>query len=69
MSRSDRNSEIYVIPIHRKNIWTNKWMKDPKKNFPQAHHYDPSAQYRKGWGSFKEKRGLTLCRGKQEVLV
>jgi hypothetical protein len=26
MSRSDRNNEIYVIPIHRKNVWTNKWM-------------------------------------------
>jgi hypothetical protein len=22
---------------------------------------DPSAQYRRGWGSFKRKRGLTLC--------
>ena len=26
MSRSDRNSERYVIPMHRKNVWTNKWM-------------------------------------------
>jgi hypothetical protein len=26
MSRSDRNNERYVIPMHRKNIWTNKWM-------------------------------------------
>ena len=23
MSRSD---ERYVIPMHRKNVWTNKWM-------------------------------------------
>ena len=22
---------------------------------------DPSAQYKRGWGSFKIKRGLTLC--------
>jgi hypothetical protein len=26
MSRSDKNSEIYVIPMHRKNVWTNEWM-------------------------------------------
>ena len=29
MNRSDR----YVIPMHRKNFWTNKWMQDPRKNF------------------------------------
>jgi hypothetical protein len=61
MNRSDKNSERYVIPMHRKNFWTNKWMQDPRKNFLQVYHYDPSAQYRKGWGSFKRKRGLTLC--------
>jgi hypothetical protein len=33
MSRSDRNNERYVIPMHRKNVWTNKWMQDPRKNF------------------------------------
>jgi hypothetical protein len=26
MSRSDRNNERYVIPMHRKNVWTNNWM-------------------------------------------
>jgi hypothetical protein len=26
MSRSDKNSEKYVIPMHRKNVWTNKCM-------------------------------------------
>jgi hypothetical protein len=26
MNRSDRNSERYVIPMHIKNCWTNKWM-------------------------------------------
>jgi hypothetical protein len=61
MNRSDRNSERYVIPMHRKNFWTNKWMQDPRKIFLQVHHCDPSAQYMKGWGSFKRKRGLTLC--------
>jgi hypothetical protein len=33
MSRSDRNNERYVIPMHRKNVWTNKWMQEPRKNF------------------------------------
>jgi hypothetical protein len=57
MNRSDR----YVIPMHRKNVWTNKWMQDPRKNFLQASYHDPGAQYRRSWGSFKRKRGLTLC--------
>jgi hypothetical protein len=35
MSRSDRNNERYVIPMHRKNVWTNKWMQDPRNNFLQ----------------------------------
>jgi hypothetical protein len=47
--------------MHRKNFWTNKWMQEPRKVFLQIHHYDPSVQYRKGWGSFKRKRGFTLC--------
>jgi hypothetical protein len=33
MNRSDRNNESYVIPMHRNNVWTNKWMQDPRKNF------------------------------------
>jgi hypothetical protein len=61
MNRSYRTSERYVIPMHRKNCWTNKWMQDPRNIFLQIHHCDSSAQYRKGWGSFKRKRGLTLC--------
>jgi hypothetical protein len=40
-------------------------MEEPRKNFYrlQLHHYDPrgSVQYRKDWGTFKRKRGLTLC--------
>jgi hypothetical protein len=61
MSRSNRNNERYVIPMHRKNVWTDRWMQDPRKNFLQVSYYDPSAQYKKGWASFKRKRGLTLC--------
>jgi hypothetical protein len=61
MNKSDRNNERYVIPMHRKNFWTNKWMQDPRKNIFHIHHCDPNAQYKKGWGSFKRKRGLTLC--------
>jgi hypothetical protein len=32
MNRSDKTSERYVIPMHRKNVWTNKWMQDPRNN-------------------------------------
>jgi hypothetical protein len=60
MSRSDKNSDRYVIPMHRKNVWTNKWMQDPRKNFFQISYHDTSAQYRRSWGSFKRKRGVTL---------
>jgi hypothetical protein len=59
--RSDKNNDRYVIPMHRKNCWTNRWMQDPRKKHLQASYHDPSAQYRRGWGSFKRKRGLTLC--------
>jgi hypothetical protein len=61
MSRSDRNDERYVIPMHRNNVWTNKWMQDPRNIFLQVSYYEPSARYMKCWGSFKRKRGLTLC--------
>jgi hypothetical protein len=61
MSRSDKNSERYVIPMHRKNVWTNKWMQDHRNNFLQVSYHDLSVQYKKGQGSFKRKRGLTLC--------
>ena len=43
MSRSDINSERYVIPMHKKNVWTNKWMQDPRDNFLKVRYYDPSA--------------------------
>jgi hypothetical protein len=33
MNRYDRTSGRYVIPMHRKSVWTNKWMKDPKNIF------------------------------------
>jgi hypothetical protein len=61
MNRFDKNNEIYVIPMHRKNVWTNKWMQDPRKNLLRFSSYHPSVQYMRGWGSFKRKRGLTLC--------
>jgi hypothetical protein len=32
MSRSNNNSERYVIPMHRKNVWTNKWMQILERN-------------------------------------
>ena len=44
MNRSDRSNERYVIPMHRKDFWTNKWMQDPRKNFFQTHHYDLNAK-------------------------
>jgi hypothetical protein len=40
MNRSNRNSEIYVNPMHRKNCWTNKWIQDHKKKFLQVYHCD-----------------------------
>jgi hypothetical protein len=63
LSKANINEERYVIPMHRKNFWTNKWMQEPRKNFCrlQVQHYDPSVKYRRGWGMFKRKRGLTLC--------
>jgi hypothetical protein len=61
ISRSDKNSERYVIPMHTKNVWTSKSMQDPRKNFLQINYHDSSTQYKKGWGSFKIKTGLTLC--------
>ena len=42
MSRSDRNNERSVIPMHRKNVWTNKWMQDPIKIFLQVSYHDPN---------------------------
>jgi uncharacterized protein YbcV (DUF1398 family) len=55
MSRSDKNSERYVIHMHRKNVWTNKWMQDTQKNFLHVSYYDPSAQYMKFGDPFKER--------------
>jgi hypothetical protein len=43
MCRSDKNNERYVIPMHRKNVWTNQWIQDPRKNFLQVSYHDPSA--------------------------
>jgi hypothetical protein len=43
MSRSDKNSEKYVIPMHIKNVWTNKCMHDLKKKCLQVSYHDPNA--------------------------
>jgi hypothetical protein len=45
MNKFDRNREKYVIPMHKKNFWTNNCMKEPRRNFCrlQVHHCDPSA--------------------------
>ena len=32
INRSDKNSERYAIHMHKKNVWTNKWMQDPREN-------------------------------------
>jgi hypothetical protein len=53
MNISDMNSEKYVMLIHRKNVWTNKCMQDPRKKCLQVSYHDPSAQYMKDWGSLK----------------
>ena len=43
MSRFDKNSERYVIPMHRENVWTNNWMQDPRKKCLQVSYHDSSA--------------------------
>jgi hypothetical protein len=55
MSRSDKNSEIYVIPMHRENVWTNKWMQDLRKIFCRLATMILVCSHMKGWGSFKRK--------------
>jgi hypothetical protein len=55
MNRSNKNSERYVIPMHRKNIWTNKWMQDPRNIFLKVSSYDPSVQYKKVRDQLKER--------------
>jgi hypothetical protein len=55
MSRSNKNSERYVIPMHRKNVWTNKWMQDPRKKCLEVRYYDPSMQCRKSRESVKRR--------------
>jgi len=32
LSRVSGNNEKYVIPMHRQNCWTNKWMQEPREN-------------------------------------
>jgi hypothetical protein len=40
MSRSDEKIEKYVIPMHRKNVWTNKCMQDSRKKCLQVNYHD-----------------------------
>jgi hypothetical protein len=61
MNRSDKYNDRHVILMHRNSFWTNKWMQYPRKIFLQTSYHDPSVQYKRGWGSFKRKIGLTLC--------
>ena len=61
VSRSDKHNDRYVMPMHRKNVWTKNQMQNLRMNLLQASYHDPSVQYRKSWGSLKIKRGLTLC--------
>jgi hypothetical protein len=30
LSKFNGNEERYVIPMHRKFVWTNKWMQEPR---------------------------------------
>jgi hypothetical protein len=52
LSKFNGNEERYVIPMHTKSFWTNKWMQEPRKKFCrlQVQHYDPrgNVQYRRG---------------------
>ena len=34
-SKFNGNEERYVIPMHRKSFWTNKWMQEPRNFFLQ----------------------------------
>jgi hypothetical protein len=45
LNKFDRDSERYVIPMHRKNFWTNKWVQKPRMSFCklQVHHCDLGA--------------------------
>jgi hypothetical protein len=61
MNRSDKYNDRYVIPMHRKNVWTKKWMQDPRNNLLQIDPYDLGAKYIRGWGLVTRKIGLTLC--------
>jgi hypothetical protein len=35
LNKFDRNRERYVIPMHRKNFWTNEWIHEPRMFFLQ----------------------------------
>jgi ribosomal protein L33 len=33
LNKFDKDSGRYVIPMHRNNFWTNKWMQEPRNHF------------------------------------
>jgi hypothetical protein len=35
MNISNKYKDRYVKPMHINNVWTNKWMQDPRKNLLQ----------------------------------
>jgi hypothetical protein len=43
MGRSNRNDEIYVILMHRKNVWTKNGCKILERFVLQVSYYDLSA--------------------------
>jgi hypothetical protein len=55
MNRYDKNSDRYVITMHRKNVWTDKLMQDPRNNLFHIGPYDPGVKYIRGWGSVTKR--------------
>jgi hypothetical protein len=42
-SRFDKHNGRYVIPMHKNDVWTNKWKQDLRRNFLQSNYHDPGA--------------------------
>ena len=61
---------IDMLYLYIERTSPNKWMEDPRKSFVQASYHDPGVQYKRSWGTFKRKRGLTLsysCRRPEQL--
>jgi hypothetical protein len=63
LNKFNRTRERYVIPMNRKDFWTNEWMQEPRNKFHRlkVQHCDPNVEYERNWGTYKRKRGLTFC--------